>query len=110
MGTRDLLAARPTGKLRVDLSSSTIATGAYTELSSSWPAACTAISVAYTGEGILILAKGGAGSEVALPIYLSPGMNHEELIPLELAKSLRISAKALDQAVASGELVINLYG
>lgn len=110
MSARNLLATLPVGKVRVDLTSSTIATSAYTTMSSSLPSSCSAISVAYSGEGILILAKGAAASEVDLPLYITPGMNHDTLIPLELAKAVRISAKALDQAVATGELVINLYG
>lgn len=110
MGVRDLLASLPVGKVRVDLTSSTIATSAYTEISSAWPSSCSAIGVAYTGRGILIIAKGAAASEVDLPLYIVPGMMMEKLIPLNLAKNLRISVKALDQAVTSGELVINLYG
>ncbi len=110
MGSRDLLASLPSGKVRADLTSATIATNAYTTISDPLPSSCSAIGVSYTGKGILILAKGAAGSESDLPLYLTPGMNHEMLIPLNLAKGLRLSAKALDQAVSSGELVINLYG
>lgn len=110
MGARDLLASLPVGKIRVDLTVSTVATNAYTDIAASFPAPCSAISVGYTGKAILILAKGAAGLEVDLPLYLTPGMNHEMLIPLNLAKLIRFSMKALDQAVSSGELVINLYG
>lgn len=108
--SRTLLASLPVGKLRVDLTSATIATGAWTEMTPSLPASCSAISVGYTGNGILKLAKGAAASEVELPLYLTPGMNHEMLIPINLAKALRISARSEDVAVNTGELVINLYG
>jgi hypothetical protein len=110
MASRDLLASLPVGKIRVDLSSTNLDTSNWTTLSSSFPASCSAISVAYTGKGILKLAKGAAASEVELPLYLTPGMNHETLIPLNLAKAIRLSGKTDDQAVTSGELVINLYG
>lgn len=110
MGVRDLLASLPVGKIRVDLSSTNLDTSNWTTLSSSLPAACSAISVAYTGKGILKLAKGAAASESELPLYLTPGMNHDTLIPLNLAKAVRLSGKCDDQAVTSGELVINLYG
>ena len=109
-GVRSLLAALPKGKVRVDLSSTNLDTSNWVEISSSWPSACTAVSIAYTGEGILMLAKGASAAEAELPLYIAPGMLMDMLIPLELAKSLRITAKALDQAVTSGELVINLYG
>lgn len=110
MGTRDLLASLPVGKIRVDLSSTNLSTSAYATLSASLPSSCSAISVAYTGRGILKLAKGAAGLEVDLPLYITPGMNHEMLIPLNLAKGIRLSGETEDQAVTSGELVINLYG
>lgn len=110
MGSRDLLASLPTGKIAADLTSATIATNAYTTISASLPSSCAAIMVAYTGRGRLILAKGAAGVEIDLPIYLTPGMSMDELIPLNLAKGIRLSAKADDQAVSSGDLVINLFG
>lgn len=110
MGVRDLLASLPTGTIRVDLTSATISTGAYTTMVDPLPSSCSAISVSYTGRGILTLAKGAAAAEVDLPIRLTPGMEQTFLIPLNLAKAIRLSAKSLDQAVSSGELVINLYG
>lgn len=110
MGSRDLIASQPTGKIRVNLSSTNLDTSTWTTLSSSLPAPCSAISVAYTGIGILKLAKGAAAAESELPLYLTPGMNHEMLIPLNLAKGIRLSGKCDDQAVTSGELIINLYG
>lgn len=109
MGVRDLLASVPVGKLRLDISGTNITTAAWAEISSSIPASCTAITVAYTGDGILKLAKGAAAAEVELPMYLTPGMN-SGLIPLELTKAWRLSARAVDQNVTSGELVINLFG
>jgi hypothetical protein len=108
-GVRNLLAEKPVGKVRVDLSSTNIDTSNWTTLFTA-PAACNAVSIAYSGEGILKLAKGSVGNEVELPLYLTPGQAQEFLIPLELAKSLRISGKCIDQAVMTGELVINFYG
>lgn len=110
MSSRELLAKLPMGKVRLSLVASPITTAAWTVVTSSLPAPCTAISIAYTGDGILKLAKGAPGSEVELPLYVVPGMMMEKLIPLELAKALAISAKCLDQNTATGELVINLFG
>jgi hypothetical protein len=108
MGTRELLAKLPVGKHRIDLTSTTLSTAAWTSLIASLQAACTAISVAYTGEGILKFSSNAGTSE--LPLYITPGMNHEMLIPLELKKASVIHARCVDQNVATGELVINLYG
>lgn len=114
MGARDLLAGLPVGKIIVDIatlnSGSGFDTSNWVDISSSLPASCSAISVGYTGEGVLKLAKGAAASEVELPLALTPGMNHEMLIPLNLAKAVRLSGKCDDQAAATGMLVINLYG
>lgn len=106
-GPRNLLAAKPTGKLRVDLSSTTLDTSTWTSLGTV-PAACTAIRVSYNGEGILKFSTNAGASE--LPFYIVPGADMNELIPLELAKSLTLSAKCVDQAVSVGELVFNFYG
>lgn len=114
MGARDLLASEPKGKIIVDIATLNSGSGFditnWVTISASFPAACTAISVAYTGEGILKLAKGAAAAEVELPLALTPGMNHEMLIPLNLAKAIRLSGKCDDQVAATGMLVINLYG
>lgn len=106
-GPRNLLAAKPTGKLRVDLTSTTLATGSWTSIGTI-PAACTAVSIAYTGEGILKFSTNNGTSE--LPFYVVPGQSIDHLIPLELAKNLTLYARCVDQAVATGELVFNFYG
>lgn len=110
MGVRDLLAQKPVGKIYVDLASTNVTTAAWAELEDSIPASCTAIMVAYTGIGILKLAKGAAASEVELPLYITPGQAPNALIPLELSKAWRLSAKAEDQNVTSGVIVITLFG
>lgn len=110
MGARDLLAAKPTGKIRVDITGTNITTAAWAVLTAAVPASCTAITVAYTGKGILKLAKVVSGVTTELPLYLTPGQLMESLIPLELSKGWGLSAKAEDQNVTVGELVINLFG
>ncbi len=114
MGARDLLASLPVGKIIVDIATLNAAAGfdttTWATISASLPSSCSAISVGYTGEGILKLAKGANPVEVELPLALTPGMNHEMLIPLNLAKAIRLSGKCDDQAAPTGMLVINLYG
>ncbi len=110
MGARDLLAAKPTGKIYYDLTSGSITTAAWREIEDSIPASCTAIMVAWSGDAVLKLAKGAAGSEVELPIYITPGQAPNVLIPLELSKAWRLAARAEDQNVTVGRLVITLFG
>lgn len=110
MGVRDLLASRPVGKIYYDIASGSITTAAWREIEDQLPASCTAIMVAYTGDGVLKIAKGAAASEVELPLYITPGQSPGALIPLELAKGLRLSARAQDQNVTAGRLVITLFG
>lgn len=114
MGIRNLLAQFPMHKLRVDLTSSTVATGAWTEILASAPYGCTAIQVAYTGRGILRISKGAAGSETVgrneLPFYIFPGASPDMLIPVEISAGARLSLRSADLAVSSGELVINFFG
>lgn len=118
MNTRCLLAQLPYAKLRVDLTSSTITTAAWTELVASLDKPCTAVQIYYTGIGILRLSKGAAGQETAvpqtnkpneLPLYIVPG-GESHMVPLELAQGSRLSVRALDQNVSVGELVINFFG
>ena len=108
MASRELLFRLPVGKHRIDLSSTNLSTGSWTSIIASLQAACVAVSVAYTGEGILRLSNNGGTSE--LPLYLTPGMDHDHALPLELKKGSVIHAQCVDQNVATGELIINLYG
>lgn len=118
MTVRTLLAKVPMHKLRVDLTSTTLSTAAWTEILASTPKGCTAMQIAYTGIGILRISKGSAGSEEAgnsrdpneLPFYIFPGMSPDQLIPVEIAAGKRLSCKCLDTNVSVGELVINFYG
>lgn len=110
MGARQLLCQKPVGKIRHSIASTNITTAAYVELEDELPASCVAVGIGYTGDAILILAKGASGEEVDLPFYVMPGQSGEVIIPLELAKNIRLSAKALDQNMTIGEIVINLYG
>ena len=109
MGARQLLAAVPVGKLRLDLVANPVTTGAWVAVGTV-PAGCTAIAVAYSGDAILKLAKVVSGVTTELPLYLAPGMLMEKLIPLELARGWTLSVECEDQNVASGELVINFFG
>ena len=49
MSSRELLAKLPMGKVRLSIVSSPITTAAWTVVTASLPAPCTAVSIAYTG-------------------------------------------------------------
>lgn len=108
MSSRELLFRVPVGKHRIDLTSTNLATGSWTQIIAALAAACDAISVAYSGEGIIKLSANAGTTE--LPIYITPGMDHDSPIPLNLKKNAVLHAECVDQDVTTGELIINLYG
>lgn len=111
MSSRELLVRLPQGTLVFDIGANgPITTGAWLQLTAALPSPVLAVTAYYNGEGILQLAKGAPGSEVALPFLLSPGEMGEEMQPLELPKGVRLAAKALDQNATQGRLVLKLYG
>lgn len=113
MSVRNLLAQLPYHKLRVDLVGTPITTAAWVQLSAALPKACVAAQIYYSGEGILRISKGDATQEEVgdneIPLYIAPG-GEGNLVPLEIAKGARLSARAVDQDVAMGELIINFFG
>lgn len=86
----------------------TITSAAYVQLSASLPKACSAIEVQNTSSKIIKIAVGGAGAEVD-KYAIAPGVN-SVLIPIEIAKGARVSAKAVTADATTGALVINLLG
>ena len=113
MSVRNLLAQLPYHRLRVDLTGTPITTAAWVQLSAALPKACTAMQVYYSGDAILRISKGDATQEEVgtneIPIYITPG-GEGNMVPIELPKGARLSARAVDQDVAVGELVINFFG
>jgi hypothetical protein len=68
----------------------------------------TAINIQNQTDTTVFLAKGAAASEVAIPGYIAPGMN--VTFPIEVAKGIRIAAKALGANGTTGALIVNLLG
>lgn len=112
MSIRNLLAEAPYHKMRADLVSTPVTTAAWTEVLAATPKACTAISVFYTGDAVLKLSTGAPGQENAaeLALYLTPGMDMNLMIPIEVKHGKRISIRAEDQDADVGELIINFFG
>lgn len=106
-----LLARNPTGKLRVDYTSTPVGTGTWVELSSAIPASCTAVEIFHSNGATLKLSTGSAGNEDAseLKFYVLPG-GTDGLIAVEFSKGVRLSAKSIQGTCDTGELVVNFYG
>ena len=89
-----------------DYSVTGVTTSAYVQVLASTAAASTLVEVFDSSGEALILAVGGAGSEVN-QFYIVPGGNGR--IPLAIPSGSRISVKALTADVSSGFLIVNLY-
>ena len=83
-----------------------ITTSAYVQLVAATTAACNMVEVYNLSGSNLYLATGGSGSEV-IQVIIPPGGNG--LIPLAIAASTRVSAKAADVNATSGSLAVNFY-
>lgn len=93
-------------RARLDYSSTSVTTSAYVQLLASTSGAITMIEIFDSSGQTLLLATGGAGSEVD-QIYILPGGNGQ--VPLAIAGSTRISIKAVSGTANAGEIDINFY-
>jgi len=87
--------------------STPIATGSYTELDAVLSDDVSHVEIFDSSGEALVIAFGAAGSEDD-QFYVMPGGNGR--IPLLMNKGIRISAKAIGTATASGNLYINMWG
>lgn len=98
-----------TGRTKVALyrknySAGTVTTSAYTEIIASTTGAINRLYIADTSGSAMILATGGAGSEVD-QLYIGPG-GSDAPYELAIAASTRISIKALDTNATSGQFIL----
>lgn len=94
------------GQLFNDYSTGNVTTSAYTQLTASTSAAVSRIEIFDSSGECMILAVGGAGSEVD-QLYIFPGGNGA--IDLTIPSASRISVKAKTATASDGFLAINLY-
>jgi hypothetical protein len=89
---------------RNDYGTVNVTTSAYVEVTASTSGAINRLYIADTSGSAMILATGGAGSEVD-QLYIGPGGNEA---PFELAipTATRVSIKALDVSATSGQMII----
>ena len=89
-----------------DYTSTSVTTSAYTQLTASTASAVNKIEIFDSSGEALILAVGGAGSEID-QLYIFPGGNGP--VDLAIPASSRISVKAKTATASAGFLAINLY-
>lgn len=94
------------GQLYNDYSSTNVTTSAYVQLVASTASTVNKIEIFDSSGEALILAVGGAGSEVD-QLYIFPGGNGP--VDLAIPASSRISVKAKTATASSGFLAVNLY-
>lgn len=87
-------------------SSTNVTTGAYVQLVASLAAAVNEVEIFDSSGQTLVLATGGAGSEVD-QAFVFPGGNGR--IPLAIASATRVSIKAVSATANDGEIAINFY-
>jgi hypothetical protein len=92
--------------IRNDYSLTNVTTGAYVQLVASTAATINLLDVFDSSGNTMVLAVGGAGSEVD-QFYISPGGNGR--IELSIPSGSRISVKAVSANSTVGELVINCF-
>lgn len=94
--------------VNVDLSSQNITSGAWVELVDFTTEEIFAAEIFMSNGNALELAIGGVGSEVP-KVQIFPGGN-DETKGVKIPAGSRISARAIDQSLTSGRLLINFLG
>lgn len=92
--------------VRNDYSSTNVTSAAYVQLIASTSAASNMLEVFDSSGQTLVLAVGGAGSEVD-QFYINPGGNGQ--VPLLIPASSRVSIKAVTATASAGYINLNLY-
>lgn len=99
--------SRVNAPARIDYTGTTVTTGAYVQLVASLSGATKAIHIFDSSGRALLLAVGGAGSEVD-QIYIVPGGT--DLVPLAIDAGSRVSVKAVDGNATKGQLLVSFLG
>lgn len=93
---------------RQNYSSANLTTSAYTQVTASTTGTIYKLYIADTSGSAIILATGGAGSEIDR-LYIGPGGN-DAPYELTIASGTRVSIKALDVNATSGQIIITGLG
>lgn len=93
----------------LDLTANPVDNSAWVQIVAVTPKPCSAAEIYNGSNGLLKLGIGAPGSEIAIPYTVLPGRT--VVIPFEVSKGQRISAKAATATAASTDyLALNLMG
>lgn len=94
-------------RIRNVYSTTNVTTGAWVQLTAATTDVVSTAEIFDSSGQVMQLATGAAGSEVAIPLYVTPGGNGQ--IRLLIGKGVRLSVRAVTATASVGELDINLY-
>lgn len=107
IGKVDVNTLTPVDIARLDYTVTSVTTGAYVQLKASLAAAVKEVQIFDSSGQTLVLAVGGAGSEVDR-FYIIPGGNGR--LPVTIAASSRVAIKAVSATANAGEIAVNFLG
>lgn len=107
IGKVDVNTLTPVDIARLDYTITSVTTGAYVQLKASLAAAVKEVQIFDSSGQTLVLAVGGAGSEVDR-FYIIPGGNGR--LPVTIAASSRVAIKAVSATANAGEIAVNFLG
>lgn len=93
----------------LNTSSTNVTTSAWVTIVASTGSAFSAVLVSNSGASPLKLAVGSAGNEVDTGLALHPASQGGVMVPLNLAKNLRLSLEALGATQSSGYVTICFF-
>jgi hypothetical protein len=107
---RNMLARKPVAKFRHSYVATNVTTGAWVQIIASNAQPCSAVEIFDSSGRTMKISLGAAADENAheVPYYIIPG-GSSILLPIEIAKGKRISAKAVDADATVGALVFNFF-
>jgi len=97
----------PVDIARIDYTVTSVTTGAYVTLKASLAAGVKEVQIFDSSGQTLVLAVGGAGSEVDR-FYIIPGGNGR--LPVTIAAASRVAIKAVSATANAGEIAVNFLG
>jgi hypothetical protein len=108
MASRNV-STKPVATARLDTGSSNVTSAAYVQLVAATSQPFSNVEIFNPSGATLLIATGGAGSEVLIPYSILPG-GSSILLPLNIAKGTRIALKAADTTSATaGLFVLNMF-
>ena len=101
-------AGRPVKTTRHAFASTNVTTSAWVTVVASMDKPCSYVEIFNSSGSVLQLATGAVASEAAIPYQVLPS-GSSILLPINIANSVRLSAKAIDADATTGALILNFF-